>query len=173
MPLTALERVWWKPVARQERVWLGLSIGFLLVVFASMPVWHIFAEQNTPNEYYRITPDQYLDQANAFIEKYQVGTEGDLPVVQPPEGDVYLIAQQWRWSPILELEAGKTYRLHVSSIDVQHGLSIQPINMNFQVVPGYDYVLTVTPTAGEYTIICNQFCALGHHLMSGKIVVRE
>lgn len=172
MPVSAPQRVWWKPVERQERVWVGLSIAFLLLFFFSMPLWHIFARQNTPNEYYRVTPDQYVTTANAFIQKYQVGTEGGLPVVRPPEGDVYLIASQWQWSPILELEAGKTYRLHLSSRDVQHGFSLLPINMNFQVVPGYDYVLTITPTAGTYTIICNQFCGLGHYQMSGKIVVR-
>lgn len=173
MPLSVPERVWWKPVARQERVWVGLSVTFLLVLFFSMPAWHIFAKQNTPSEYYRVTPDQYSGIANAFIEKYQVGTEGDLPVVEPPAGDVYMIARQWQWSPILELQAGETYRLHLSSLDVQHGFSIQPVNMNFQVVPGYDYVLTITPTAGTYTIICNQFCGLGHYQMSGRIIVKE
>ncbi len=171
MALTAPERVWWRPVGRQERVWVGLSVGFTLLLFFSMPAWHLFAKQNTPNEYYRIAPAQFLERANAFIDQYQVGTEAGLPVVRPPEGDVYLIARQWQWSPILVLTAGKTYRLHLSSVDVQHSLSLQPTNMNFQVVPGYDYVLTITPTPGSYTIICNQFCGLGHYQMSGKIVV--
>ena len=46
--------------------------------------------------------------------------------------------------------------------------------MNFQVIPGYDYVLEITPPeAGEYTILCNEFCGVGHHLMSGKLIVKE
>jgi len=41
------------------------------------------------------------------------------------------------------------------------------------IVPGYDYVLKVTPTeAGEYGLICNEFCGIGHHLMAGKIIVK-
>jgi cytochrome c oxidase subunit 2 len=33
-------------------------------------------------------------------------------------------------------------------------------------------VLTVTPNmSGEYTIVCNEFCGLGHHMMLGKIFV--
>ena len=30
-------------------------------------------------------------------------------------------------------------------VDLQHGFSLQPLNMNFQVLPGYDHVLTITP----------------------------
>jgi cytochrome c oxidase subunit 2 len=44
--------------------------------------------------------------------------------------------------------------------------------MNFQVLPGYDHVLTITPTSkGEFTIICNEFCGIGHEHMIGKILV--
>jgi cytochrome c oxidase subunit 2 len=72
------------------------------------------------------------------------------------------------------LKKGQTYRLHISSQDLNHGFSIQPLNMNFQVVPGYDYVLTFTPTsAGEFPIICNEFCGIGHHTMTGRIIVVE
>ena len=95
------------------------------------------------------------------------------PIVQPPPGsDAYLLAQMWRWSPILKLKAGQTYRLHISSPDLQHGFSLLPMNMNFQVLPTYDHVLTLTPTsAGEFSIVCNEFCGAGHHAMSGKIFV--
>jgi heme/copper-type cytochrome/quinol oxidase subunit 2 len=39
-------------------------------------------------------------------------------------------------------------------------------------VPGYDYGLRVTPTeAGEFLIICNEFCGINHHNMLGKMIV--
>jgi cytochrome c oxidase subunit 2 len=57
---------------------------------------------------------------------------------------------------------------------VNHGFSLYPINVNFQIVPGYDYALRVTPnTAGDFRIICNEFCGIGHHNMVGKVVVLE
>ena len=78
----------------------------------------------------------------------------------------------WAWYPIIKLKEGQTYRLHISSADLQHGFSLLPMNMNFQVLPGYDHVLTITPTEkGEFQIICNEFCGIGHHLMTGKIIV--
>ena len=94
-------------------------------------------------------------------------------VAPPPGSDVYFQARQWQWYPVLQLEEGKTYRLHLSSLDVQHGFSLQPVNLNLQVLPGYDYVATITPTkTGEFSVICNEFCAIGHHLMVGKIIVK-
>ena len=79
----------------------------------------------------------------------------------------------WRWYPALELEEGVSYTLHLSSLDVNHGFSLYPANINFQVVPGYDYGLNIKPnTPGEYRIVCNEFCGVSHHNMLGRIVVR-
>jgi cytochrome c oxidase subunit 2 len=42
------------------------------------------------------------------------------------------------------------------------------------VLPGYDYVATITPDkAGEYAIICNEYCGMGHERMVGKLIVTE
>ena len=76
----------------------------------------------------------------------------------------------WQWYPALRLRQRETYRIHLSALDLQHGFSLQPLNMNFQAVPGYDHVLTLTPTStGEFTIVCNEFCGIGHSSMTGKI----
>jgi cytochrome c oxidase subunit 2 len=38
--------------------------------------------------------------------------------------------------------------------------------------PGYDIVFSMTPTdTGDFGIVCNEFCGIGHHNMVGKIVV--
>jgi cytochrome c oxidase subunit II len=57
---------------------------------------------------------------------------------------------------------------------VNHGFSLLPLNVNLQVVPGYDYALRVTPTeAGDFRIVCNEFCGVGHHLMIGRVIVTD
>ena len=173
MGLNQPERIWWKPLGKQEKIWVWTSFVFIILLFISMPLWHIFGEQNTPIVSYRVDSETFQEVVDQFVALYQVGTdESGLPIVRPPEGDVYLLARTYQWYPILELEVGKKYNLHTSSIDVNHGFSIQPINMNFQVVPGYDYVITLTPPeAGDYVIVCNEFCGIGHHEMSGKLKV--
>ena len=96
------------------------------------------------------------------------------PVYGPPPGsDVYLIARLWAWWPILQLEKDKTYRLHLSAMDYNHGFSLQPANINIQVVPGYEHVIKVTPNqSGTFSIVCNEYCGINHHTMVGRIYVK-
>jgi cytochrome c oxidase subunit 2 len=170
--------LWWKePVERTEMLWIAIAFLWGLTMFSTMIAWHVYGRQNLANEAYRIQPEVYVAKVEAAADKYKVGEEGGsgVPVVHPPPGgDAYLLARIWQWWPVLELEKGQSYRLHLSSADWQHGFSLQPINVNIQVHPGYEMILTMTPDqAGEYGIVCNEFCGIGHHTMTGKIRVVE
>ena len=170
------ERVWWNlPIARTELIWIIVAFLWGLVMFFMMIYWHGYGKQNLSNEAYRITPEQFNAKVQAMVEKYKVREEAGIPVVRPPAGsEVYMLARLWQWSPILELEKDQSYRFHLASVDWQHGFSLQPVNINTQVHPGYEMVFSMTPDrAGEYGIVCNEFCGIGHHLMVGKIYVVE
>ena len=168
------ERLWWKtPIPRTELVWMAIAFVWGLFMFFMMIFWHGVGKQNLSNEAYRTTPERFQAATVAMVDKYQVREESGYPVVAPPPGDdIYLIARLWQWWPILELKKDETYRLHLSSLDWQHGFSLQPQNINLQVHPGYDMVVTITPDkSGTYHIVCNEFCGLGHHTMVGKLLV--
>ena len=170
------ERIWWKmPVGRQELIWIAIALIWCLIMFLMMPYWHIYGKQNLSNEAYQTTPAKFGAKVQAMIDEFQVREESGIPVVKPPAGsDVYMLGRLWQWYPILELEKDQTYRLHLSSMDWQHGFSLQPININLQIVPGYEMVVEITPNqAGEYGVICNEYCGIGHHTMVGRIYVGE
>jgi cytochrome c oxidase subunit 2 len=172
------ERIWWKePVHKLELLWVVIGLIWALVMFVMMPYWHIVGGQNLSNEAYRINPETFAAKTEAMTEAYKVREEGDtgIPVVHPPAGsDVYLLSRLWEWWPILELEKDQTYRLHLSSLDWLHGFSLQPTNINLQIHPGYDMVVTITPDkAGVFSVVCNEFCGDGHHTMLGRIHVVE
>jgi cytochrome c oxidase subunit II len=166
---------WFKAPSAGERAWIGLALLWCLVLTVAMPYWHFKGKQNSTGESYSVEPARFAARVQRFVSAHTVGTSQSIPVVEaPPGGDAYLQAQMWTFFPVLRFKKGQTYRLHISSMDLQHGFSVQPINMNFQVLPGYDHVLTITPTmAGEFPIICNEFCGIGHHQMTGKIIVTE
>jgi cytochrome c oxidase subunit 2 len=166
---------WWKPAHKSEKVWVGIAFAWCLVLFAMMPLWHWKGGQNPSGIRSRTTPDAFMARASEFIEQYQTGEEGGIPVVSPPAGaHVYLVAFAYQWMPILKLQKNVEYTLHLSTLDVNHGFSLYPINVNFQVVPGYDYGLRVTPNAsGDFRIICNEFCGIGHHTMVGRVIVED
>ena len=152
-----------------------MAFIWCLFMFLMMPYWHVFGKQNLANEAYRSTPELFLSKAQAMVDKHKIREETDqkIPVVKPPAGsDVYLVARLWQWWPMLELEAGQTYRLHLMSLDWLHGFSLQPENINIQVHPGYEHILQVSPTrAGTYSIICNEYCGINHHTMVSKLYV--
>ena len=167
--------IWWKPVNKQEKRWITISFIWCLILFAMMPIWHIKGGQNPTGIRSKVEPAAFAERTARFIKEYQVGTDNGYPVVEPPPGsDIYLLGRMWSWSPVLKLKKDATYILHLSSVDVNHGFSLFPINVNIQVVPGYDYGLRITPNeAGEFRVVCNEFCGILHHQMVGKIVVEE
>lgn len=171
-------KVWWnEPIARGELAWIWVAFLWGVIMFFMMVYWHLVGRQNLSTEVYRIDPQVYEKRVEDFAQKFKVGDEGDtgIPVVRPPPGsDAYMLARLWSWWPILELQKGQSYRLHLSSLDWLHGFSLQPTNINIEIHPGLEQVITLTPTeAGTFTVVCNEFCGLGHHTMVGRIHVVE
>lgn len=171
-------RIWWnEPVEKGEILWVAIAFLWGIIMFVMMIWWHLQGSQNLSTEVYRIDSERYRSKVEDFAETFKVREEGNtgIPVVKPPPGgDAYMLARLWEWWPVLELEKGKTYRLHISSLDWQHGFSLQPVNMNLQVHPGIEHVLTITPTqSGVFSVVCNEFCGAGHHQMTGRVRVVE
>ncbi len=166
---------WWKPAHKAEKVWVGIAFAWCMVLFAMMPLWHWKGGQNPSGIRRRVAPEAFFKRTQEFITQYKVGDDRGMAIVAPPPGsDVYLIGMTFQWMPILRLQKGAEYTLHLSSLDVNHGFSLYPINVNFQVVPGYDYGLRVTPnSSGDFRIICNEFCGIGHHTMVGRVIVED
>ena len=114
-----------------------------------------------------------LTQWNRIESRPRTNDLGD-PLRAEVRDALWMLARQWQWYPVLILKKGVEYRLHLSSLDIQHGFSLQPTNLNLQVLPGYDYVANITPTqSGEFSIICNEFCGIAHHIMVSKVIVTE
>ena len=164
---------WWVPAHKSEKVWFAIAFAWCMVLFAMMPLWHWKGGQNASGIRTKVEPSAYAARVEQFVADYRVGELNGIPVVEPPAGaDVYLLGRMWSWYPVLKLRKGVEYTLHLSSVDVNHGFSLYPVNINFQVVPGYDYGLEIVPTeAGDFAIICNEFCGIRHHAMLGKVLV--
>ena len=174
------DRLWWKqPIDKVEWAWIAIAFVWGMIMFVMMIYWHIYGKQNLSNEAYKTTPEMFAAKAEKFIAENTIRTEiglngEEIPVAKVPAGGSgYLIARLWARYPILELEKGQTYKIHLSSMDYNHGFSLQPVNINIQVIPGYEHVVKMTPTKeGTYAIVCNEYCGIGHHSMLGRIYVK-
>ena len=187
---------WWKPFSKDEKWWMIIIVVWAAVMFVMMPLGHFWGH-NITQETYRTTPEEFLKVSNAFIAKYGVkGSDGKIitekvgtntiKVVDPSTApknkdgsiDVFLRAEEWQFVPILIFKKNQRYRIHMSSAGgpygLQHGFSLQPQNLNYQILPDYDMVVTITPTStGDFPIICNEYCGPPHHTMNGRIKVVE
>ncbi len=173
------DKIWWnEPIEKAELIWITIVFLWGLVMSFMMPFWHVVGDQNMSTLTYKTTPEKFMQKTQAFVDEYTVRMDDgprQYPVVKPPPGgDVYLVARLWDYWPVVELKKGESYRFHLSSLDWQHGFSLQPANINIQIVPKYEHVVTFTPDqSGDYSVLCNEYCGIGHHMMLGKIIVVE
>jgi cytochrome c oxidase subunit 2 len=140
-----------------------IGVGALLAVtFLAMPAWRGVPQAAFESE--AVDADAFEASIDAMVARYGVGEEDGVPVVRPPAGDVYLAAERWRFRPLLELRAGQSYRIHVASRDILHGVVID--GHEALLVPGQAAVLRVTPAEpGRMSVVCSEYCGQEHNKM--------
>lgn len=95
--------------------------------------------------------------------------------VAPGRYEVRLLALSWGFMPHeIRVPAGSEVTFLVRSQDVTHGLFIQGTTVNAMVIPGEVTRATYRfAKPGVYPFWCHEYCGIGHHVMSGRIVVTE
>jgi len=88
---------------------------------------------------------------------------------------VITVASMFSFTPSdIRVPANRPVTFRLTSSDVTHGFQIVGTNGNTMVVPGYVSQFTTTfRTPGEYLIVCNEYCGMGHHMMFGKLIVED
>ena len=98
---------------------------------------------------------------------------------QEPEAKVFeVIAKRFEFEPsTIEVTEGDHVRLLVRSADGPHGVEIKQFKVKKAVPrakPG-DAPVTIeftASTAGEFPILCSEYCGKGHEDMKGTLIVR-
>ena len=102
-----------------------------------------------------------------------VATPGDVA----PDGirEVAVHVHAWGFSPrVIRVRPGERVRFVAVTDDIKHGLAINELGVNLQLVPGRAVrspPVTVTLPEGTYAIHCSTFCGLGHPTMKARLVV--
>ncbi len=156
--------------------WGVIAIGLLVVVLLA-PVWAAYGALvpgGHGGEHGGMVFD--VDAFAAAAARYAAAhTLPDGSVMAVTGEPIPILAQQFGFTPrILKMRTGETYSLEIASKDVIHGFSLQAGlgSLNAVLVPGSMTPLEITPTQpGEYLVLCNEYCGLGHQVMSGRILV--
>ncbi|WP_314003687.1 cytochrome c oxidase subunit II [uncultured Paenibacillus sp.] len=155
-------------IHKLEKIWLAIGIA-MLVVFLTVLGVSAFAQGMQPPS----GKQQAIDPAKA-AETPPFDKPG-LRQIGDNRYEAVMLGFAFGFEPRqpMEVPAGATVDFVVTATDVVHGFAIPRTNVNMMVVPGE--VSRVTHTfdkPGEYLILCNEYCGIGHEYMQTKIVVK-
>ncbi|KYD32401.1 cytochrome c oxidase subunit II [Parageobacillus toebii] len=152
---------------KYEKIWLVFGIGVLFAFLVIVGVSAFAEGQQPPSCLTTIDPEK-VDQTPPFDKPGLVKT-GD------NEYQLNIVVHAFAFTPNqIEIPKGAKVTINVTTKDVIHGFQVPGTNINMMVEPGYINTLTHTfNKPGEYTILCNEYCGAGHHMMTGRIKVVE
>src|SRR5690625_4172 len=151
---------------RSEEIWLIFAV---IIIVGSMVVtgYQAFALGMGPPSHKETIDPQKVDQTAPFDNPGVFETAEN-------EYDVVMTLEAFRFNPgDIEVPVGSTVNFIMTSKDVVHGMQIVDTNVNAMILPGH--IQTVSQTfnePGEYLILCNEYCGIGHQLMSTTITVK-
>lgn len=148
-----------------EKVWMWLS-GVLLVFFAGAVLYVATVQAVQPASHIETIDPTAVSADPRFASP-------GVTVAEDGSQQVVVVGLMFAFAPFeIRVQAGRPVTFRLTSPDVIHGFQIVGTNANAMVVPGYVSQFTVQfDTPGEYLIVCNEFCGIGHHLMQGTLVV--
>ena len=74
----------------------------------------------------------------------------------------------------LHLEIDQPVKVELRSYDVLHNFYVPQFRAKMDTLPGLVTYYWFTPTkAGDYEILCAEYCGTGHYAMRGKVLVDE
>ncbi len=154
-------------VDRLERKWINitlLTVCLLVAIITIDAFWHGI---NPPGKV------ETIDSAKLHLSKEFA--ESNLGVQLDGQGAIVIrmVAGRYSFFPkhiAVPAETKLTFRW--VSMDVLHGVHIPMTNMSTMIVPGYVAEITTSfPKPGEYPVLCNEYCGLGHNHMWSNISV--
>ncbi|HSL70615.1 MAG TPA: cytochrome c oxidase subunit II [Longimicrobiales bacterium] len=148
-----------------EKAYLLLGAATLIACLAALAYSGLAMDIHLPTRVAEVDPAR-LQSTPPF----------DQPGVRQVDEDEYeavIIGRAWAFVPAeIRVPANAEITFVSTSADVIHGFNVAGTRINMMLIPGQVSQLKYTfRRPGEYALICHEFCGLGHHLMSGRIIV--
>ncbi len=154
-------------VDRYEKIWIYVSSIVTAVMVGLLGFYAVANNIHPPSNV------ETIDSASLHLS--EDFAEDNLGVVENSDGSVTvtMVAARYGFYPRrVEVPANTPVKFRLASFDVLHGVHAPGTNMATMVVPGYvSEVNTRFPAPGEYPLLCNEYCGLGHDQMWSRLVV--
>ena len=99
---------------------------------------------------------------------------GMAPAQAPDRRVIEVVAKRYEFAPAsIEVTQGERIRIIVTSGDGLHGFGIKRFDVSKEIPRGGKVAIDFTAdAAGEFPILCTEFCGDGHEQMKGVLVVK-
>lgn len=161
---------------KYEKVWLAFGLGSLalfLIIIGFAAFW-----KGTHPQSHIETIDPQNIEANENFQPENLGltevADGKYVVNIVASAFNYDLGKEEDGSPTktIRVPKGSTVLFQITTRDVVHGFQVAGTNVNMMVEPGHiSRYESVMKNNGEFTIVCNEYCGIGHHLMFGTVEV--
>ena len=147
-----------------ERIWMWIVAVVLASFFATTAIAAAKGSIHPPSHVETIDPARVLRDPPFAMQGVRRDDAGRV--------HAYVVGLTFAWLPAeMTVPARTPVTFHVTSTDVQHGFQIVGSNGQAQILPGYVSQFTTQLEPGEYLIVCNEYCGVGHHVMAAKLHV--
>ncbi len=145
-----------------EKIWMWASGAMLGAFFLTMAGAAVGSSIEPPSHVQTIDPQKVLSDPLFHQQGSWVDGAGHVHAT--------IVATAFSWLPAeLTVPAETPVTFHITSIDVLHGFEVVRTNAQATVIPGYVSQLTTQFAPGDYMIVCNEYCGVGHHVMASKL----
>lgn len=150
-----------------EKKWLYVALGVIALLVGSI-LYTGFAHNIHPPGKMETIDSSSLHLSPEFAEEnlgVHTNADGSLRVT--------LVAARYGFFPRdIRVPANTPLTFRIASADVLHGVHIPMTNMSTMIVPGYiSTVHTLFPKPGDYPMLCNEYCGMGHDHMWSRVTV--
>ncbi|WAR45849.1 cupredoxin domain-containing protein [Methylomonas rapida] len=148
-----------------EKKWAGISLGiaglFVVLILGSALFHGIHAPSNV----------ETIDSARLHLSEEFAEDKLGAKINADSSVTVRMVAGRYGFYPkTLTLPAETPITFRWVSLDVIHGVHMPMTNMSTMIVPGYvAEIHTELHHTGEYPMLCNEYCGMGHAHMWSKV----
>lgn len=163
---------------KYEKIWLAFGMASL-VLFLIIIGFAAFWKGTHPQSHIETIDPQNVEAHEAFKPE-------NLGISEVADGKykVNIVASAFNYDlgkdkdgdavKTIRVPKGSTVLFQITTKDVVHGFQIAGTNVNMMVEPGHiSRYEAVMKNTGEFTIVCNEYCGIGHHQMFGTVEVYE
>jgi len=154
-------------IDQTEKKWIWVTLLMTVVMVGVLTMYAVGSGIHPPSGF------EPIDSTRLHLSKEFA--EDNLGLKKNDDGSLTLtmVAARYGFYPsTIEVPVNTPVKIRIASADVLHGVHVPFTNFATMVVPGYiSEVNTTFMKTGDFTLLCNEYCGLGHDHMWSRLKI--